>query len=119
MRKKALTAYFWIIVIGTLYAAMIFFTDIAPECVSLKLFGMQCGACGVTRMLVSMAKLDFAAAFVYNPIFFVLFFVWNIIGVLCIIDKTEFIKKPRFLYSAMLISVAAVGIFGVIRNFLW
>lgn len=118
MRRKALKVYFWTIVIGAVYAAMIFFTDIAPECVSLKLFGLQCGACGITRMFVSMARFDFAAAFAYNPVFFVLFFVWNIIGALCIIDKTELVKKPRFLYSVLWISVAAVGIFGVVRNFL-
>lgn len=103
--------------IGIAYAALIFFTDIQPKCTVLELTGLECGACGVTRMLVSMVKLDFAAAFSYNPVLFVLFFVWNIIGVLSIIDRAELVKNKRFMYTAMWISIAAILAFGVVRNF--
>ncbi len=117
VRRKALTVYFWIIVIGAAYAALIFFTDLEPKCVSLELLGLECGACGVTRMLISMAHLDFVAAFSYNPVLFVLFWAWNIIGALCIIDKTRLVRDRRFIYTLMWISVAAILIFGVVRNF--
>ncbi len=117
MRKKALTVYFWIIIIGAVYAALIFFTGIEPKCVTRELFGFECGTCGVTHMLISMAHLDFAAAFSYNPVLFVLFWLWNIVGVLCIIDKTRLVRNKRFIYTLMWISVAAILIFGVLRNF--
>ncbi len=118
MRRKALTVYFWILIIGIAYAALIFFTEVQPRCTILELTGLECGACGVTRMLISMVKLDFAAAFSYNPVLFVLFWVWNIIGVLCIIDRVELVKNKRFLYTAMWISAAAILVFGVVRNFI-
>ena len=116
MRKKALRIYFWIILIGILYAALICFTDIQLKCFIYEFTGMECPSCGATRMFASMAHLDLAAAFLYNPVLFVLFFVWNIIGGLCILDKVEFVKKPRFLYAMLLGSTAVFLIWGIFRN---
>ena len=66
-------------------------------------------------MFLSMMKFDFVAAFNYNPVMFVIFWIWNIIGVLGIIDKIEFVKKPKFLYTVLALSLASYFIFSVVR----
>ena len=40
------------------------------HCPFLYFFGIPCPGCGMTRALISAAKLDFNAAFYYHPLFF-------------------------------------------------
>lgn len=43
-----------------------------------KIFHIYCPGCGITRMLLSILKLDFYKAFRFNPLMFILspFFIW-------------------------------------------
>lgn len=43
-----------------------------------KILHIYCPGCGITRMVLSIIKLDFYKAFKYNPFMFILlpFFVW-------------------------------------------
>lgn len=41
------------------------------HCPFLYFFGIPCPGCGMTRALISAARLDFKAAFYYHPLFFV------------------------------------------------
>ena len=42
---------------------------IGNGCGFLQLFGIPCPACGMTRAFISILKLDFLAAFSFNPAF--------------------------------------------------
>jgi len=80
--------------------------------------GFDCASCGITRMIVSAVKLDFAAAFSFNPVLFVtLPFV-----VICLLyERITYIKTGRkemhpvckvFLF----IEIAILLVYGVVRN---
>lgn len=118
MRKKVLKIYMWVIAIGLGIYAFIATTGITLDCFYYKNFGLKCPGCGVTRMFLSMFKLDFTSAFWYNPVLFATFFVWNIIGVLCIWDKIEFVKNPKFLYTVFWVNLSILVVFGILRNFI-
>jgi len=43
-----------------------------PQCLLRKFTGVPCPTCGCTRSLLAWSDLDLAAAFRFNPLFFVL-----------------------------------------------
>ena len=43
-----------------------------PECGMRRFTGLPCPACGCTRSLLAWTQLDFTAAFLFNPLFFLL-----------------------------------------------
>lgn len=43
-----------------------------PQCMLRKFTGIPCPTCGCTRSLLAWSNLDLAAAFRFNPLFFVL-----------------------------------------------
>lgn len=65
--QKILKLYFWILVIGGAYAIFVIATKIAIPCPIYTVMHLQCPGCGVTRMILALLRLDFAAAWAYNP----------------------------------------------------
>ena len=116
MRAKILKIYASIFIIGTIYLVWLLTTDIYIPCFYFITTGLQCPGCGISRMFLSLAKLDIPTAFSYNPVVFILFVIWNIIALLCFWGKIAFVKKPKFLYTALGISIAILIIWGFIRN---
>ena len=57
--------------IGLLYLIFVLCTGIRIPCLFYELSGLKCPGCGVTRMMVSLSRMDFVAAFQYNPFLFV------------------------------------------------
>ena len=85
-------------------------------CIINKITGLYCPGCGITRMLLSILKLDFYQAFRYNPllfIFLILFIVYQIIKLITIQFFNKDIKLNNYVYIFLLI--ITIG-FGVIRN---
>lgn len=70
LRKTALK-YGIILLIGILYLVFILLTELKVPCFIYELTGLRCPGCGITRMIVSLARLDFTAAFGYNPFLFI------------------------------------------------
>ena len=116
VRRKVLKFYLWFFIICALYGCLLLFNDIRPQCFFVETLGVMCPGCGVTRMIASMARLDLTGAFACNPVVFILLLLWNVIGALLITDKVSFIKTPRFLYSAMWISMTVLILWGIVRN---
>lgn len=54
----------------TVYVGLTFVLPM--KCPILWLTGFSCPGCGITRALVSLCRLDFAAAWHYNPVIFYL-----------------------------------------------
>lgn len=90
-----------------------------PPCLIYRVTGFLCPACGTTRMLKALLRLDFAAAFSLNPFMFVLLPIaglWLLVETVRYIQgKTALIQRcwAVFLWSAVL-CIALV--FAVWRN---
>ena len=117
MRRKIIKIYGITFLICFSYWLLIQISGYAIPCLYLATTGLRCPGCGITRMFLSMFRLDFAAAFDYNPVCLILFFVWNAIGILCFSEKVKFVQKPAFLYAALWVTIGVLVVFGILRNF--
>jgi len=58
--------------IGALYALFVHITGLAVPCPIRLVTGLECPGCGVSRMMMSIFRLDLRAAFHYNMAIFCL-----------------------------------------------
>lgn len=117
MRKRIIKIYSIILLVGILYWLWGQLTGLYLDCFVRAATGVQCPACGISRMFLALLRLDFIGAFHYHPVIFCLFFLWNAVSVLCFWGKPKFLQKPRFLFSLLAVSVAAFVLFGIYRIF--
>ena len=81
---NTLTKYAIILGVGLAYMIFVLITDLGIPCIFNKgtehLFkfvlhiereGLKCAGCGVSRMIISIVKLDFVSAFKHNPFLFI------------------------------------------------
>lgn len=116
MKKSVQKIYFWLIAVVGIYSIWFSITGLGIPCYYRAVHGYECPGCGLTRMLSSTIKLQFGAAFRFNPVGFVAFWIWNSVAVLCCMEKTVLVKKPAFLYSLFTLTIAALLIQGLLRN---
>ncbi len=80
--------------------------------------GLHCPGCGITRMLLSILKLDFYQAFRYNPLLFVMFpfFIFLLIDEIIseFKNKKSILKKIPNKYTYTFIFVLIL--YGILRN---
>jgi len=80
--------------------------------------GFYCPGCGVTRMLLSLIKLDFYQAFRYNPLlfimfpFFIFFYIESLIAEINN-KKALYNKVPNYIY---IIIIVILVMYGILRN---
>ena len=83
-----------------------------------ELTGLYCPGCGITRMLISIVKLDFASAFRYNQLLFIMlpFFLFLLINyIYSLIKKKEPIYK-KINKKVWYFLIIVLLIYGVLRN---
>lgn len=116
---KTIKKYAVLLVIGTAYLIWVFCTDIKIPCVFHLLTGYDCPACGVTRMLTSIAKFRFAEAYAYNPFLFlhlpIILFCLGYSDVRYIKTGNRTLGK---LSIVLWIEIALLLLFGILRNFI-
>ena len=121
MKKRffiAIKKYLIIFAVLFAYLIWIFVTDIKFPCLFHQLTGFQCSGCGMTRMCLSLLKLDFKSAFYYNPYIFV---TSPIILACFLIPEINYIRKGKYTISKFMCAVIIaelVGfvVFGILRN---
>lgn len=64
--KKVAKRYAIIFIIGIAYLIWVLCTDLKIPCIIHLITGYDCPACGVTRMIASLARFDFVSAYNYN-----------------------------------------------------
>lgn len=116
MRTKILKIYISTFIIGTIYLVWLLATGIYIPCFYFITTGLLCPGCGISRMFVSLAKLDIAKAFSYNPVAFIILILWNLIALLCFIGRPRFVQKSKFLYTSLWTTIAILLIWGFARN---
>ncbi len=91
-----------------------------PSCYVKVLTGFDCPACGGTRMVLNIVKLNFIKAFIYNPFMFLAFIYGVLFFILLnisIINKKA-IQIINKLYCLKMCYIWCVGliIFTIMRN---
>ena len=120
MKKRlgeVIRRYVILLVLGIAYYIFVSLTDIGIPCPFKLVTGLQCPGCGVSRMLMSLIRLDFVSAFHYNPVIL----LTSPIILFCLIrSDIDYIRtgkashdKYRFLWLAELVILL---VFGVCRN---
>ena len=76
MRKRIFKIYTAILSVGLIYLLWIRLTGLKIPCLYLLTTGLQCPGCGMTRALWALLRLDFAAAFSWNPLIYAMPYVF-------------------------------------------
>lgn len=107
-----------ILIILFLMVLFLYFLKLPVPCLFHELTGLLCPGCGITRMFVSIFKLDFVSAFNYNK----LLFIYLILGIIyvnyyivCYIFKFKIFKINDTIIKILLVITI---LFGIIRNFI-
>lgn len=87
-------------------------------CPFYRLTGLRCPGCGISRMLLSIVRLDFKSAFFYNPALFCLCPLWATGGAVYKMLKAKGNQKSaeRAKNALVYFSVALLVAFGILRN---
>ena len=116
---RVLKRYLIVLGAGILYFVFTTVTKIGIPCPFRLITGFQCPGCGISRMLISLVKLDFAAAFQYNP------FILLTLPLLCFVifySDYLYIKKGNGALGKwnilLIFELVGLLIFGVLRNVL-
>ena len=117
-RKRVLKKYAVIFALGLLYLAWVLLTDWRIPCVFNLIFKLKCPGCGITRMIAAVARLDFRAAFLFNPFIFttlpIILFIIIYSEISYVRYGAYYLGKINFLIWAELV---AALLFGIFRNF--
>lgn len=89
-------------------------------CIINSVFGIFCPGCGITRMFLSIIKLDFYQAFRYNIIVFLLLPLFVFYGFLEFknkqFNKKNILNSEKYKFLWMIILIIVI-LFGILRNF--
>lgn len=112
--KKIIIAILCIAILFILIANRI----ITIPCAFHEITGFYCPGCGVTRMFLAVAELNFYQAFRYNPFVFVLLIIYLNYKlyylILWLFDRNKKSKKIPELVIYIILIVAIL--FGILRN---
>ena len=116
--KKLLMNIFLLGMAGLLYGIFVSYTGLASPCLFRKVTGLLCPGCGVTGMCVALLHLDWRGAFSCHPVLFVLLLPLTAVF---ICSAAGYVQNGRFWFARwqnliLYVSVAALVIFGVVRN---
>ena len=103
---------------GLLYGIFVSYTGLAIPCLFRKVTGLLCPGCGVTGMCVALLHLNWKGAFFCHPVLFVLLLPLTAVF---ICSAAGYVQNGRFRFARwqnliLYVSVAALVIFGVVRN---
>ena len=103
----------YLILIIILIFFFLFFLTNNLKCFFNELTGLYCPGCGITRLIISVLKLDFYQAFRYNPLVFCLIILGSIYAGYSLIRY----KKIKPLGNRIsIILVVVIIIFSILRN---
>ena len=121
MKKRILKLLIILFLIGliAIIYGVLFKLGIVIPCVFHEITGLYCPGCGITRMILSILKLDFYQAFRYNNLIFV--FLPLILVYVCDFLIKWIKSDPNYLYKKTsdkiwFILLIITLLFGVFRN---
>ena len=116
--KKVLIKGAVILSVGCAYSVWVLCTGTGIPCAFHVATGYLCPGCGVTRMLVSLLRLDFAAAFRWNA---VLLCLLPVLLTLLVVSLVRYVRTGSRKMSlpeniAVWCAIAVLLAWGVVRN---
>ena len=84
--KLSIKLLIYIIIIYLIYTYLYYNYSIKIPCLFHEITNLYCPGCGITRMIISICKLDFYQAFRYNPLLFILMPFFVIYGIIYYIN---------------------------------
>ena len=113
--KLSIKLLIYIIIIYLIYTYLYYNYSIKIPCLFHEMSNLYCPGCGITRMIISICKLDFYQAFRYNPLLFILMPFFVIYGIIYYInwlnDKKTIINKK--VWNILLIIII---LYMILRN---
>ena len=118
MKKKLLDQTYFAVTLTIIlvYGILYIFTKQGLPCIFHKITGLYCPGCGITRMFISLFKLNIYQAFRYNPLVFILLIVssfYFLADFLIYRITKAHMNLPKSVYIILLIIVFG---FGILRN---
>ncbi len=110
-----------ILMLGCAYFVWLSLTGLGIPCVFRLATGLKCPGCGVTRMIMSLLRLDLAAAFTHNA---VLLCMLPLLLSLAAVSLVRYVRTgsramTRTENALVLFSAAVLVAWGVVRNLPW
>lgn len=121
MQNRLFRLFLWCgiaLAAGLLYAHLVRVIGFGIPCIFHVVTGLDCPSCGVTRMCLSLLRLDFAAAYRYNAAILVL----SPLGIAVaarqawLYVKTGHPKLSKIEMGIISFLIVALLVFGVWRN---
>ena len=100
-----------LIILLILYLLISSYFHFYIPCPFKEITGFYCPGCGITRMLLSILKLDFYGAFRYNPLLPIGLYIY--IDYLIRKEKSLYKKIPEKMWYVVIIIFI---IYGILRN---
>lgn len=69
--KKTVIKYSVILGIAVAYLIFVLCTGLGIPCLFYEITGLKCPGCGISKMFISLIKLDVVSAFWHNPFLFI------------------------------------------------
>lgn len=107
-----------VLALGLLYAWVVQRLGFGIPCVYKTFLGLDCPSCGISRMFLALLRLDFAAAFAFNPVIFCLLPLWCAIGIRLAVlyVKRGRARLEKWALFGIVLSMAILLVYGVLRN---
>ena len=116
--KRVLKRILPILILGAGYYIFIRLTGLAIPCIFKAVSGKYCAGCGITRMFLSIFRLDFLSAARNNLLVFVLLFPTAFYGSIKVFKyvKSGEVKYTVYEKVSVIIIFLLMILFWVIRN---
>jgi hypothetical protein len=118
--RETISKYVTVFAIGSSYLLVVLYTGWGIPCPVYAVTGLQCPACGVSRMILALLRMDFVTAWRMNP-----YLLLNapIILVSLLATDIRFVRTGEGMHGAvkilLWIELAMALSFGVLRNVCW
>ena len=117
---KTLKRHLIILIVLIVYFIFGHFTHLYIPCPFHTILHIYCPGCGITRLFISLFKLDFATAFRCNQLIFILLPFGIVLYINYIYSK---IKNKKSWYDSIpiwifYIIIVVLIVFGILRNFI-
>lgn len=115
---RAASVFIAVLVCGFAYAFLCNLLDFGIPCFFRLITGFKCPGCGVSRMCISLLKLDLVSAWKYNAAVLCMLPLGAVVFVDVIVRYISCgVKIPHKWCSVLIwLMIAALLIFGVFRN---